>query len=460
MPRLGPDGQQVKINGVPQWDNTYSLIDKNAKTTLTDDNGQPKQWIKDAVSWGLPGYPQSLVTSKLANGTEIPATIAGRALHQLVMLNTLQSELNSFADSFGKDKNGKPVVAKMDIKSAIQNDPRLLNAIQHFQRAAGVSTDPTEQLAAMKADKSAAPYAAQIANLFGSENLQNYATDKKAKAEAQVSAAKTSAEKAAALPFDVAKETRVNAAKDDRDEARQSAKDARVSVYALDPQTHELVFTNRADAEAKGMDGIEEVKAGDIQKDRAALRQLNDVQMNVSRYTGAANAALKARPTAADIANMHSILNKAGIADLNVAISEGGHVTIPLVSSVLEGMSRQEKSDAYRLLSPQAKALMDGYIRSLSAVPAYQKALTGIGRSNKEMLDLELANIPSPTMEPEDIQRKLSQFQENVDRASEGFPKLPGIQHPREVKAQYERQYQTLPPVNFPLPKPMPPVQQ
>ena len=71
------------------------------------------------------------------------------------------------------------------------------------------------------------------------------------------------------------------------------------------------------------------------------------------------------------------------------------------------------------------------------------------------MLDLELANIANPTMAPADIVRKQGQFQENLDRASEGFPKLPGLQHPREVRAQYETQSAQLPNIDFAIPAPM-----
>jgi hypothetical protein len=74
----------------------------------------------------------------------------------------------------------------------------------------------------------------------------------------------------------------------------------------------------------------------------------------------------------------------------------------------------------------------------MASIPAYQKALTGIGRANKEMLDLELGTIPNPTMSPEDIINKQGQFQENIDRATEGFPKLPGIKSSKQVREETE----------------------
>ena len=216
----------------------------------------------------------------------------------------------------------------------------------------------------------------------------------------------------------------------------EDRKDKGVSVYAED-ENGQTILTNRYMAQLKGQ-AYEVATPGDINRDRQATRQLNDVQLNVSRYTKAANDAAKTEPTTKDYVNMHSILNKAGALDLNIAIGEGGSIKIPVLSGLIEGLNREVNSEAYADLSAQGKALLDGYIRSLSAVPAYQKALTGIGRSNKEMLDLELANIPNPTMKPADIQRKLGQFQENIDRATEGFPKLPGLKTAKETRESTE----------------------
>lgn len=219
-------------------------------------------------------------------------------------------------------------------------------------------------------------------------------------------------------------------------DAKQQQKDDRDTVYGMNPQTSELEMTSRSDAEQRGLQGIYSVKAGDIQKDKQATRQLNDVQLNTSRFNTAIQAAQQKGISGTDYVNMHSILNKAGALDLNVAIGEGGNIKLPVISSLIEGLNREVNSEAYAKLSPEAKGLLDGYIRTLASVPAYQKALTGIGRSNKEMLDLELANIPNPTMKPADMARKMQQFQENIDRATEGFPKFPGMQSPKEVKQQ------------------------
>jgi hypothetical protein len=237
------------------------------------------------------------------------------------------------------------------------------------------------------------------------------------------------------------------------------------------------------------------MSVADVNKDRQATRMLNDVQLNTSRYTKAANdynqpdltyhgkpvgqdnpvsstsflrslAGVPKQITtsddlrANDNTNFHTLLNDAGWAKINASISAGGHIEVPVLTAFGEALSRGLKSKAFDELSDQGKEIYRGYVRTMAAVPAYQKALTGIGRSNKEMLDLELANIANPTMSPEAILDAQSKFQENIDRASEGFPQnLPGLKNIKQTRSEVEnpkpkepQQQQQLPPINFQIP--------
>jgi hypothetical protein len=222
-------------------------------------------------------------------------------------------------------------------------------------------------------------------------------------------------------------------------EAAQQRKDAHTMGYALDKDGN-LSYMSKADAD-NIHSTFEEAKPSDVKADRQALRQLDEVQRNVSRYTKAAKdyANLPLSVRVADQANLHGLLNKAGVADFNAAISEGGDIKLPVLTSFLEGLSRQARTHDYEDLSPQGKALFDGYLNTLSAVPAYQKALTGVGRTNKEVMDLELATIANPTLDAKDIISKQGRFQENIDQASQGFPNnLPGIKTPKTVRGETE----------------------
>jgi hypothetical protein len=200
-----------------------------------------------------------------------------------------------------------------------------------------------------------------------------------------------------------------------------------------DSQTGKLVYGQGYKAPAGA--NFEEVSGGEVWQARSAMRQLGDVQTDTTRYTQAAQNAIKTPLSTSDYTNMHEILNKAGALDLNVAIAEGGSIKIPVLSAMIEGLNREVQSEAYAALSPQAKDLIDGYIAQVSAVPAYQKALTNSGKLGEHMMELEIQNIGNPTLRPQDILRKQQRFQQNVDRASDGFPtNLPGIQAPQNYR--------------------------
>jgi hypothetical protein len=211
-------------------------------------------------------------------------------------------------------------------------------------------------------------------------------------------------------------------------------------IFAFDPQANERVLTTPAEAAQRGYTNPVAVKEGEIDKYTTAQKQFNDVQSNLSRFTAAARdySQLPASVALKDQALFNSIMNNAGAFDLKVKIGEGGDVQVPGLSALLEGLSRETRSASYGSLSPQGKALVDGYYRTMAAVPAYEKGLTGIGKFNKEIMELELANIPNPTMAPGDILRKLQAFQENVDQGASGIPRMPGIPTLSDTRRRFE----------------------
>jgi hypothetical protein len=262
-----------------------------------------------------------------------------------------------------------------------------------------------------------------------------------------------------------------NKANADADKARE--KESGAAGY-LERQDGTVWIGTKGEADQGGL-AFEPMKPGDIIKDKQAMRQLNDVQLNTSRYTRAAQVysdpqtgltyhgkpvseqnpvhpegplslvglggsitdsnALRQR----DNTNLNTLMNKAGYADMKASLSAGGHIEVPVLSAFTESLSRQISSKAYNELSDQAKDLYDGYLRTLSAVPAYIKVLTTIGRSNKEILNLELANIKHPGYAPSDILRGQEAFQQNIDKAADGFPRnMVGVPHPSDTRRQIE----------------------
>lgn len=217
---------------------------------------------------------------------------------------------------------------------------------------------------------------------------------------------------------------------------------------AFDPVSNQWSQVTAAQAKAQGLQQFQPMTAAETDKVMYSQRQFNDVQVNTSRYTDAAKEAINNPPSTADYVNLHTLINKAGPADFKVAVGAGGEVALPGLSAFLEGLSRESKSEGYAALSPQAKSLYDGYVRTLSAVPAYIKGLTNVGRFNEQQLELELRNIADPTYKPQDILRKQQQWQENIDRGTEGMTRVPGLDTINDIRARYEKGY-TPPSIQF-----------
>lgn len=170
-PRIDPTtGKQAVINGIPQWDNTYTMVKKGAKEQLVGTDGDPRQWVKDAVSWGLPGFPSSLLEKGISPNTSLSAETAFKTQHELAMLHGFQSELNSFAKSLG--------IESTDLKAELKADPGLLTALKAFQRTSGMSTQPDLQIDAMRQNPKTQGYAYRIQQLFGLDNLEKFKQDR------------------------------------------------------------------------------------------------------------------------------------------------------------------------------------------------------------------------------------------------------------------------------------------
>ncbi len=92
----------------------------------------------------------------------------------------------------------------------------------------------------------------------------------------------------------------------------------------------------------------------------------------------------------------------------------------------------------WRALPRPAQDAVIGYIGARGAVIAYQKAVSGSGRANKEQLELELQNIPNPLL-PKDVREaQFDRFQQNIDQTGAGLPKMVGIERPKEIQQRIE----------------------
>lgn len=207
-------------------------------------------------------------------------------------------------------------------------------------------------------------------------------------------------------------------------------------IVAIDPQTGLRRVSTGREAAQKGWTSQGKINVAQMEKAATTQRQFNDVQSNVSRYVAAAKRfAMEGKGS--DAVYINAVINEAKIGG-GLKMGPLGNVEFPGYSSLAEAADRVARSGSYGALSKAGKDLVDGYLRTASAVPAYQKALTNVGRFNAETMHLELANIPDPTYAPADILRKLTAFQENIDQGSAGLINVAGIPTMQDTREKFE----------------------
>jgi hypothetical protein len=209
-------------------------------------------------------------------------------------------------------------------------------------------------------------------------------------------------------------------------------------IYAVtkDGQT---VQTTPAEAKANGYTNPVKVTEAQLDKDRFANATMGDVQVNLSRY----KQALDNLPANFNPTRIATVINEGG---LELGAHAGGlGFQLPT-----DWLNKLTTSQNWATLSGPEQDAVIAYYRAKGAVPAFVRAVTGSGRANRETMEVEMANMPNPTMPKAIAQKQLGAFQENVTQRSKSIPKLVGVESQQEIKNRVEAE---APPVQTPAPK-------
>jgi hypothetical protein len=371
-------------------------------------------------------------------------------------MNTAQTAVNQWHDQVD-EFNGK-TTKPIDLRAVLADPKTKYLRTLIPQLGAYVGQEPDEVLAAMNKQAAAGKLdptlVGAFSQMFGGIDEAKWAEKRKmdvakAKSEGKMltpdaaldvltNATSTSQEKAHAKSFlderdnrAVAVENRKNDAAADKANNAQDRKDAHTMVYARNAD-EQLVISNLKDSR-----NGEKITDADVRKDAGAMRLLGDVQMNTSRYVHALS---KAKLTPAERDNMQEIiaLNEQAGGVVNFGAG-GASLSVPAVSAKLTANVKNTLQTDLATLAknPLAADLMNSYLRTAASVPAYMKALSGTARANKETLDLELANVPTPDLDSQTATDRIKNWQENLDQVSSGYPtNLQSVTHPSALKNQ------------------------
>src|SRR5438034_3171457 len=210
-------------------------------------------------------------------------------------------------------------------------------------------------------------------------------------------------------------------------EAKKADQADNKPVYAFNTQSNQLEQTTRSTVAANPTlyTNPVDVKESDIRKDTELARQLGDAQLNLSRYRSAAQ-----KLDTLSLSEQRAVAALVG-EDKFKAEFMGAQIPTDWLNKLLT-------SENWRTLPKTAQDAVIGFIGARGAVIAYQKAVSGSGRANKEQLELELQNIPNPLL-PKDVREaQFDRFQQNIDQTGAGLPKMVGIERPKEIQQRIE----------------------
>jgi hypothetical protein len=252
--------------------------------------------------------------------------------------------------------------------------------------------------------------AADVANIQATAGPQAAAAGKKAGAEA-----------AAKLPYEL--------------QLKQGETDQN-PVFAVNPKTGTRELTTAGQARAQGFSNPIKATQADVEKETVLNSQMNDMQLNTSRYRGSLNAMGNLSST--DAKNIQRIITNPDIKGMlgDAASTAGWTLGIGSISQTVA----KEAGQAWNELSPDKQDAVIGYLRMKNTGLLAQKVLTGMGRASKEALDIELANMPAPNEGATVGNKKLDAWQENLDQINSRSVKLPWMESPTDVRTRVENQ--------------------
>jgi hypothetical protein len=406
-----------------------------------DWDGTPEALLKNGLKRGV--GPRSYFSMQQSL-TQVQSGLAKLGSDQLAVLNAVSSKMGDLLENVQTAKPEQKLAAQQEAK---QDALTLLSSTPGLNPH--VRASMTQFLGSIPDDRYVGDDA--IEQLVGQTKLHSSiaeeqlkqaqtkeATQKASQAEAAAANERANLPKIQAEAAVAPQAVQLGLAKSRADLVKTQAETAKtraetenlgqLPVFAVDPTTNQRVMTTRPEAQARGFTNIVPVKEGDVTKERDATAMTNDVQLNTSRYRTAMAQVYKEPITGKQAFAMFSLTpEKLGL-DLGSSFS----LNLP---DVIQKISN---ATSFGQLSPAQKKAMIGYYSTLASVPAAQKALTGIGRSNKEMLDLELRTIPTPIMDEGTFGTMLDRFQGNIDQTAAKNVRIPGMPSTVDVRSQNE----------------------
>jgi hypothetical protein len=152
----------------PAFDNTYSVVHRDANVAVADANGVLPE-VSKAVSWGLL-TPSWL---KAAPGATLPGAVLASYAHKAQALDLGQHDLTQFASTVNAANPNGPQINAPDLHAAVAADKTLPSAMEKFQPLLN-KTGHNYEKAFAELQKTNPAAASSLSNLYGADAMHTF----------------------------------------------------------------------------------------------------------------------------------------------------------------------------------------------------------------------------------------------------------------------------------------------
>jgi len=182
---------------------------------------------------------------------------------------------------------------------------------------------------------------------------------------------------------------------------KQQREDARKYGYAVNPQTNEVSYVSKADADAKGLSNFEPQTPTTIKSDVHDIKVLNDVVLKANRVRSMAQ---------------------------GIDPSSWGPMAKVLADNPNDTVNQIMKEKAFGALSSKQQDYVIAVLNLRESSMGLQKVLTGTARSNETQIQALQNTLPGVEPSSDVVNKKLDQFNQNMELLRGGLPRnLQGV---------------------------------
>ena len=212
----------------------------------------------------------------------------------------------------------------------------------------------------------------------------------------------------------------------------QMAKYGANPVLARDPSGRQRLMSTE-EAQSKGMmRGAIGQTSQQVQKSEDVITQTNTVQDAFTSYREWMNEVYREGMTPTQKAAIDTLMPR----NLGVNVAQLGPYSLAI--NVPELLARPAQAAALQSLTRSQREAVNAYWNMLNAVPTAQRAMINQGRTNTEVMEIEMRTVPDMLRDAENFNIGMNDYQKRVNMLDRRNPLIEGFDTADQQRAKTE----------------------